>query len=73
MNLLFRPKFQQDPRWKRDDYRSCHPEEAAIFLGVCALRSMISEVTAQAVSALGKVQCTPGDKQHGKSKKRSQI
>ena len=58
---LFKPKFQQDPRWKRDNYRGQHPEEAAIYLGVLALRDMIAEVTREAVSGLGKVRCTPGN------------
>jgi hypothetical protein len=33
---LFAPKYESDPRWQRDDYRARHPEEAAIYFGVCA-------------------------------------
>jgi hypothetical protein len=58
---LFTPKFERDPRWQRDDWRSHHLEEAQVYLGVLALRDMIAEVTKEAVSRLAIVQGTPGD------------
>lgn len=55
---LFRPKYESDPRWQRDQWRALNPEAAQIYRSVIAIRSIISQVTEEAVAGLGKV--TPG-------------
>jgi hypothetical protein len=54
---LFAPKYESDPRWRRDQWAARNGEAARIYKCVVALRAMIDDVTKDAVSRLATISC----------------
>jgi hypothetical protein len=57
---LFRPKFESDPRWQRDNWRALNQEAAATWTAVPALRATIADLTREALKRLGAINTPPG-------------
>jgi hypothetical protein len=57
---LFKPAYEKDPRWQRDDYFAHHPEQCRIYHCVVALRELVKELNAEVVARLGVVDVMPG-------------
>jgi hypothetical protein len=47
---LFRPRFQQDPRWIRDNWAALHRKESQTYKATLALRSIIGRLGEEAVA-----------------------
>jgi hypothetical protein len=57
---LFRPKFEQDPRWQRDNWAALHRKESQTYKAVLALRSLIGQLAKEAVARLAIITTPPG-------------
>ena len=57
---LFRPKFEQDPRWQRDNWTALHQKEAQTYKATLALPLVIAELEKEAVATLGRITIPPG-------------
>jgi hypothetical protein len=57
---LFRPKFESDPRWKRDNWRALNGDKARIYHSVLALRELVDELKGEVLARIGKLDCMPG-------------
>jgi hypothetical protein len=58
---LFRPRFQQDPRWIRDNWAALHRKESQTYKATLALRSIIGRLGEEAVGRLAMVTTSLGN------------
>ncbi|SRR6266496_1070627 len=55
---LFRPKYESDPRWLRDDYRAKNEGRVILFHQTLGLRTLIQDLRREAISALSVWRCS---------------
>jgi len=57
---LFRPAYESDPTWQKQQWEAKHPEATGVWKNVLALREMVAAVRADAVKKLGNISPSSG-------------
>jgi hypothetical protein len=57
---LFRPRFEQDPRWQRDNWAALPRKESQTYKAGLALRAIIADLAKEAVGRLAIITTPPG-------------